>query len=172
MGKTSHWYQFGKGRGSSTWQLFEPNFREWVCKGKRTKNDKGTLFGTAGNLNWPKGSTVVVKPDQSSKNDYCNNACSAKDKQNDLKADKLKVCKKSWQGFCRMLNFCPTKLQDAVDNFRERKKDTAWMKTITHDFTEIGLDASTVKAKGTVLATIYEEECGDDDSCDEDDVFD
>jgi hypothetical protein len=67
---------------------------------------------------------ILVKGDDSSKTQYCDNTCSAADKMDEIRKNgtKLAACTASWVGFCRLMGFCPTRLMDAVDAFKNRKK--------------------------------------------------
>lgn len=164
---TSHWYHPLKDRGSSTWQLFEPKFRQMLCTKSPPKD-----FGSKGNLLAPAKHKVVLDPDASSKKAYCNNACDASKPAPTAVAAK-ETCKKSWMGFCRMLNFCPSTLMEAVDAFKGRKKPLVPKSDV--GFQEISRSTSdtnggdkTGVAKHGPLAAINEADC-DDDACDEED---
>jgi hypothetical protein len=111
--KNSHWYQIGNGRGSSTWQMWEPLFRSSVCGTKTGKEKETEKFMT---YNHPtrtvKKRNVQITFDASSKEMYCGNVASAADDMVKLAKTppQLKIAENSWRGFCRGFGFCPDRL--------------------------------------------------------------
>merc|ERR1711871_89637 len=106
--KSRKW--FTKERDSSTWQYFEPHFRNLLCK-KQVDKVKGTdnverSFGVQPHL-WVLENKTISTDCADGPKHATGAAATAK-------------CRNSWVGFCQMMNFCPTNLMNAVDAYKNR----------------------------------------------------
>lgn len=122
--KSRKW--FTKERDSSTWQYFEPHFRNLLCK-KQVDKVKGTdnverSFGVQPHLWVPENKQISTGCADAPKKDYCDNECSADWWKHTTGAAATAKCRNSWVGFCQMMNFCPTNLMNAVDAYKKRVK--------------------------------------------------